>query len=93
MAPGGTLVQAMPAVRLLAQKLGLDIDKVWGTSSAGMVTEQDVQQAFEAQRESGNIPEGSRQAMAKAMELSHRTVVPVGITDEVDCATGARMKM
>jgi pyruvate dehydrogenase E2 component (dihydrolipoamide acetyltransferase) len=54
MAPGGTLVQAMPAVRSLAQKLGLDIDKVKGTGSAGMVTEQDVQQAFEAQQESGN---------------------------------------
>ncbi|MER0434235.1 biotin/lipoyl-containing protein, partial [Aeromonas caviae] len=85
MAPGGTLVQAMPAVRLLAQKLGLDIDKVKGTGSAGMVTEQDVQQAFEAQQESGNeFLKGSRRAMAKAMELSHRTVVPVSITDEVD---------
>ena len=36
MAPGGTLVQAMPAVRLLAQKLGLDIDRLKGTGSAGM---------------------------------------------------------
>ena len=50
-----------------------------------MVTEQDVQQAFEAQQSSGNeFLKGSRRAMAKAMELSHKTVVPVSITDEVD---------
>ena len=54
MAPGGTLVQAMPAVRLLAQKLGLDIDRIQGSGSAGMVTEQDVQSAFEAMQGSGN---------------------------------------
>ena len=36
-----------------------------------MVTEQDVQQAFEAQQESGNeFLKGSRRAMAKAMELA-----------------------
>ncbi len=83
--PGGALVQAMPAVRLLAQKLGLDIERLKGSGSAGMVTEQDVQQAFEAQQSSGNeFLKGSRRAMAKAMELSHKTVVPVSITDEVD---------
>jgi len=70
---------------LLAQKLGLDIDRIQGSGSAGMVTEQDVQSAFEAMQGSGNeFLKGSRRAMAKAMELSHRTVVPVSITDEVD---------
>lgn len=84
-APGGALVQAMPAVRLLAQKLGLDIDRIKGSGSGGMVTELDVQQAFESQQSSGNeFLKGSRRAMAKAMELSHQTVVPVSITDEVD---------
>jgi len=67
------------------QKLGLDIDRIQGSGSAGMVTEQDVQSAFEAMQGSGNeFLKGSRRAMAKAMELSHRTVVPVSITDEVD---------
>ena len=50
-----------------------------------MVTEQDVQSAFEALQSSGNeFLKGSRRAMAKAMEHSHQTVVPVSITDEVD---------
>lgn len=84
-APGGTLVRAMPAVRLLAQKLGLDIERLKGSGNAGMVTEQDVQAAFEAMQGSGNeFLKGSRRAMAKAMEISHQTVVPVSITDEVD---------
>lgn len=84
-APGGALVQAMPAVRLLSQKLGLDIERIKGSGSGGMVTELDVQQAFEAQQSSGNeFLKGSRRAMAKAMKLSHQTVVPVSITDEVD---------
>ena len=82
---GGQLVQAMPAVRLLAQQLGVEINSLKGSGVGGLVLEQDVQQAFEAQQGSGNeFLKGARRAMAKAMEHSHRTVVPVSITDEVD---------
>ncbi|PJG59947.1 dihydrolipoamide acetyltransferase family protein [Aeromonas cavernicola] len=82
---GSLLVQAMPAVRLLAQKLGVDIDQLQGSGNGGLVTEQDVQQAFESQQNSSNeFLKGARRAMAKAMTLSHQTVVPVTITDEVD---------
>jgi pyruvate dehydrogenase E2 component (dihydrolipoamide acetyltransferase) len=90
MAPGGC--KPCASGTSAGAKLGLDIDKVKGTGSAGMVTEQE--QAFEAQQESGNeFLKGSRRAMAKAMELSHRTVVPVSITDEVDLRHWRRMKM
>ncbi|MFL9603588.1 E3 binding domain-containing protein, partial [Aeromonas dhakensis] len=81
-AAGGSLTQAMPAVRRLALQLGVDVERLKGSGPAGLVTEADVQQAFEAQGGSHNeILKGARRAMAKAMTLSHQSVVPVTITD------------
>ncbi|MDO2946848.1 dihydrolipoamide acetyltransferase family protein [Aeromonas simiae] len=84
-AAGSGFTQAMPAVRRLALQLGVDINGLKGSGAGGLVTEMDVQQAFEAQEGSHNeVLKGARRAMAKAMALSHQSVVPVSITDEVD---------
>ncbi|MBI2139543.1 E3 binding domain-containing protein [Candidatus Woesearchaeota archaeon] len=44
-APSKPAVRAIPRVRMLAKKLGVDINNVKGTGPDGMVTEEDVKKA------------------------------------------------
>lgn len=79
--------KATPAVRLLAKKLGIDLNALVGTGDHGLVTRDDVQHAADkkAQPPAGFEPlRGVRRAMLNSMVQSHRDVVPVSIFDEAD---------
>lgn len=82
-----TRIRTTPAVRMLAKKLGVQLDQVQATGDQGFITRQDVENAAALQ---GQIPEGFeplrgvRRAMLNSMVLSHQEIVPVSIYDEVD---------
>ena len=80
-------VRTTPAVKLLAKKLGVDLNALKGTGDHGVITRQDVQAYAD---KSSQIPvgfeplRGVRRAMLNSMILSHAEVVPVSIFDEAD---------
>lgn len=79
--------RAMPAVRRLAERLGVDLAKVPGTGPGGVIVQADVErvaggaalagQGFQSLR-------GVRRAMARNMSLAGREIVPATVHDEVD---------
>lgn len=78
--------RATPAVRNLAQRLGVDLESITGTGRHGQVSTQDVEQAASQNRSLG-APEplrGVRKQMARTMALAHAQVVPVSLFDDVD---------
>ncbi len=92
MAPvAGSKVQALPATRLLAKKLGVDIEALTGTGANGVVVDADVQKAFEADDSlsKNEIIKGARKAMADAMRHSNDTCVPVTLADDADISDWA----
>jgi pyruvate dehydrogenase E2 component (dihydrolipoamide acetyltransferase) len=78
--------QVFPAVRVLAQKLGVALDQVEGTGPGGTITRADVERA--AKGFSGTGPaeplRGMRRAMAQRMATSHAEIVPATVTDDAD---------
>ena len=78
--------QVFPAVRALAQKLGIALDLVEGTGPGGTITRADVDRA--AKGVSDTTPamplRGVRRAMAQRMAASHAEIVPATVTDEAD---------
>lgn len=85
-------IKVLPAIRMLAKKLNVDLADVAATGPGGQITVEDVERAvggsvatstatvaegFEALR-------GVRRAMATAMSQSHAEVVPVTIVDDAD---------
>ena len=83
-APG--IVQASPAVRALAKRLGVDLAEVTPTGPGGLATAADVERAAQApEQETEYEPlRGPRRAMAEAMTRSGAEVVPASITDVAD---------
>lgn len=88
-----TTVKAMPAARVLAQQLNIDLALVSATGPQGLITAQDVKQFMEknSQASSGTALTGQteslrgvRRVMAQTMAQSHREVVPVTIVEDVD---------
>ena len=79
-------VKAMPAVRALAHKLGVDLSLVQPTGSKGLVTKQDVERAASTLDQAGPLEKlrGVRRAMAERMAMAHAEVVPATVTDEAD---------
>ncbi len=79
-------VRAAPAVRALAQRLGVDLAEVIASGPAGAVTSADVERAARAQTAAGPIEPlaGVRRAMAVNMARSHAEIVPATVSDEVD---------
>jgi len=78
-------VRALPSVRQLAQKLGVDLNQVQGSGPGGSVSADDVERAFARQPHfEGEILKGARRAMAQAMAAAQRVVVPVSLCDEAD---------
>lgn len=84
-------VKATPHVRVLAKKLGVDLNTV--SFSGDHITSEDVERAAnKGVKKSGSIPTNgdmqdltpARKAMAMAMADSHANVVPVTIVDDVD---------
>lgn len=79
--------KATPAVRLWAQKLGVNINTIKGTGENGIITRDDIQSALDKQSsppEGFEALHGVRRAMLNSMKQSHSEVVPVTIFDEVD---------
>lgn len=86
-------VKATPAVRALANKLGVDLTKVAPTGPNNTVTMQDVTSVGESKEQKGHsraasFPteplKGVRRLMAQAMQRSHAEVVPVTVFDDAD---------
>jgi len=79
-------VKAPPAVRALAQKLGVKLEEVTPTGPKGTVTRPDIEQA--AQGGSGGLQfeplRGVRRSMAQHMAKSHAEVVPATLTEDAD---------
>ena len=87
----------LPALRLLANKLGLSLNTINASGQQGEITLDDFAQAIKEQygQTKGNtsitVPAGDyqslkgvRKAMANSMKASHETVVAVTIVDDAD---------
>jgi pyruvate dehydrogenase E2 component (dihydrolipoamide acetyltransferase) len=78
--------KATPAVKALAQRMGVDLSQIRGSGPEGLITVNDVKTAQgQAPLQEGFEPiKGARRMMMKAMIESHATVCPVTLFDEVD---------
>jgi pyruvate dehydrogenase E2 component (dihydrolipoamide acetyltransferase) len=87
-APPAPVVRAAPAVRALAQRLGVDLAEVTPSGPGGAVTSADVERAARAQTAAGPVEPlaGVRRAMAVNMARSHAEIVPATVSDEADIA-------
>src|SRR4029079_12676213 len=85
-APQGAAVKAMPAVRALARKLGVDLAGVEPSGPSGTITADDVKRYASAMSSAGpgEPLHGVRRAMAQKMEQSHAEIVPASVYDEAD---------
>jgi pyruvate dehydrogenase E2 component (dihydrolipoamide acetyltransferase) len=81
-----TSAKAMPAVRALARKLGVDLSAVDGTGPDGSITAEDVQRFANiiAEVEPAVPLHGVKRAMTHKMSQSHAEIVPASIHDECD---------
>ena len=79
-------VRAMPAVRALARKHGVDLAVVTPTGPDSLITSQDVERAARTLQEAGPIERlrGVRRAMARAMTVAHEEVADVTLSDDAD---------
>ena len=83
---GVAAVKATPAVRALAQRLGVDLNVVAASGPGGAVTSADVERAARALTDSGPAERlsGVRRAMAVNMGRSHAEIAPATVYDEAD---------
>ncbi len=89
-------VKAMPAARVLAKEMNIDLAQVTPTGPQGLITPNDVKKHLTQQASSstgalsasfeGEVTplQGVRRAMALAMAQSHREIVPVTIIEDAD---------
>jgi pyruvate dehydrogenase E2 component (dihydrolipoamide acetyltransferase) len=90
-------LKAMPAARVLASQLNVNLSEVKPTGPQGLITPADVKNHIEQQgaapsmsstssQYSGKseVLHGVRRMMAQAMMQSHRDIVPVTIIEDVD---------
>jgi pyruvate dehydrogenase E2 component (dihydrolipoamide acetyltransferase) len=88
--PSRSAGQAMPAVRMLARELGLDLATIDGTGPGGAIVVRDVAKAFKDSN-SGSLASGGyvpltgvRRSMAQNMARSGAEVVPATVHEEAD---------
>ncbi|MCB1827293.1 MAG: 2-oxo acid dehydrogenase subunit E2 [Coxiellaceae bacterium] len=85
---GDNNVKATPAVRALAKRLGVDLASI--SFSGDRITAEDVKKASGSSTTKTTVPSDMtemlpvRKAMVLSMAKSHREVVPVTLSDEVD---------
>lgn len=79
-------VKAVPAVRALAERLGVDLAAVSPSGPDGAVLGRDVERAARMLEESGPLEplRGTRRAMAQRMARSHAEIVPATVVDDAD---------
>ncbi|HAS8420989.1 TPA: 2-oxo acid dehydrogenase subunit E2 [Vibrio vulnificus] len=75
-------VTALPSARLLAQKLGVNLDMVSGTGPSGLIMDHDVYDEAGKQRPGTEVLKGARRTMMTSMTESHLQVAAVTITEE-----------
>lgn len=75
-------VTALPSARLLAQKLGVNLEKISGTGPAGLILDHDVYDEAGKQRPGTEVLKGARRTMMTTMTESHLQVAAVTITEE-----------
>lgn len=82
----GGVVKAMPAVRALAEHLGIDLVNVAATGRTGEVTRADVERIAAGRRsgDEGQALRGVRRTMAANMARAHAAVVPATAMDQAD---------
>jgi pyruvate dehydrogenase E2 component (dihydrolipoamide acetyltransferase) len=78
--------KATPAVRALAQRLGVDLAVVAASGPDGAILAADVERAAATLAKAGPLEplRGVRRAMALNMERAHAEVVPATVTEEAD---------
>lgn len=84
-----TTIKAMPAARVLANQMNIDLSLVTPSGPQGLITPADVKKFMEqsSSHQLGGETEtlhGVRRAMAQAMAQSHREIVPVTIIEDAD---------
>lgn len=84
-------IKAMPAARVLAKQMNIDLNLVTASGPQGLITPQDVKQFMEQSSSAVNHLTGQteklhgvRRSMALTMAQSHREVVPVTIFEDVN---------
>lgn len=83
-------IKAMPAARVLAQQLNVDLSQITGTGPQGLITADDVKKSMEKKNHTSHLTgktealRGVRRVMAQTMAQSHSEVVPVTIVEDVD---------
>ncbi|KLV07890.1 2-oxo acid dehydrogenase subunit E2 [Photobacterium ganghwense] len=73
---------AMPSARLLAQKLGVDLNAIKGTGPSGVIIDADVYNACDKQLPGTEVLKGARRTMVGAMAESHKQIAAVTITED-----------
>lgn len=79
--------KASAKVRMLAQKLKVDLSSINGSGEHGFITQEDVEAAAKKSTSLAHGFEplrGVRRAMCTSMQHSHQEVVPVSLFDEAD---------
>lgn len=85
-------IKAMPAARVLAQQLNVDLSQITGTGPQGLITADDVKKFMENKSSHSTVQltgetqalHGVRRFMAQAMMQSHKEIVPVTIVEDAD---------
>lgn len=84
-------IKAMPAARVLANEMKVDLKLVKPTGPQGLITADDVKKFIAAEKRNGSFLSGEteslhgvRRVMAQIMARSHEEIVPVTIIDDVD---------
>lgn len=79
-------VKAVPAVRALARKMGVDLSRVAGTGKDGTITAKDVKAHAEKAEAMGPMEQikGTRRTMARSMAQAHAEIVPTTLCDDAD---------
>jgi 2-oxoisovalerate dehydrogenase E2 component (dihydrolipoyl transacylase) len=87
--PSAGGVRAAPAVRALAQRLGVDLASVTASGPGGAITSADVERTARATTTTGPAEtlSGVRRAMAVNMARAHAEIVPATVSDEADIET------
>ncbi|RJX75415.1 2-oxo acid dehydrogenase subunit E2 [Vibrio sinensis] len=76
------VVTALPSARLLAQRLGIDLNRIEGSGLNGLVIDSDIYKAADKQTPGTEVLKGARRSMVEAMATSHQHVAAVTITEE-----------
>lgn len=80
------IAKAAPAIRALANRLGVDLETVKPSGPGGAITRTDVEKAASDQAGGTELRplRGVRRAMAARMATAHREIVPATVSDDVD---------